>query len=245
MAQHAKQDLKIIGSSSSPGGAYQQAKITGDGTINGNLDCSLLSCTGNANVKGALSTQEMKVRGNLNVLGELIAGKLMIQGQSDVAGDANFREGSISGMMTVGGCLRSERLNVKGGLTVEANCAVETMDVAGSCNIKGLLNVGRLDMSVNWPSEVREIGGEWIQVRKGSMLKNLISFLPSIMKVMPDAKLKSDIIEGDRISLEHTCANVVRGNEITIGPGCEIGRVEYRTHFTQDPDSRIAEVVRV
>jgi hypothetical protein len=42
------------------------------------------------------------------------------------------------------------------------------------------------------------------------------------------------IIEGDDIYLENTHAKVVRGNNIEIGPGCEIKLVEYKYSFKKD-----------
>lgn len=245
MEQVKRKDLKIMGSSSAPGGEYANIKIMGDGTVNGNMDCFFVSCMGNANVHGNVSTREMKLRGNLNITGELVAEKTLIQGQADVGRDMYTREANISGMMNVAGDVRSERLNVKGGISVEGNCAAEVMTVTGSSNIKGLLNVGRLEMKMNWSSEIREIGGEYIQVAKGNVINNIISFLPALMKVMPDAKLKADVIEGDRIELEHTEAHIVRGGDIRIGPGCEIGRVEYRGMYDQHPDSSVGEAVRI
>lgn len=245
MEQVKRKDLKIMGSSSAPGGEYANIKIMGDGTINGNVDSYLVSCMGNANVNGNLSSREIKIRGNMNIRGEVVAEKTLIQGQADTARDVYTREAVVNGMWNVEGDLRSERLDVKGGITINGNCAAEALTVTGSCNIKGLLNVGRLDMKVNWSSEIREIGGETIEVSKGSVINNLISFLPGLMKVMPDAKLKADVIEGDRIDLEHTEAHIVRGGNVRIGAGCKIGRIEYRGSYDQHPESIVGEVVRI
>ncbi len=55
-------------------------------------------------------------------------------------------------------------------------------------------------------------------------------FLPFISHV---GNLQTSIVEGDDIYLEHTIAEVVRGNNVTIGPGCEISVVEYHTSFNQ------------
>ena len=52
-------------------------------------------------------------------------------------------------------------------------------------------------------------------------------------------KLTVDIIEGDDIYLENTHAKVVRGNNITLGPGCEIELVEYKNDFKQDKEAEI------
>ncbi|TKH51903.1 cytoplasmic protein, partial [Bacillus cereus] len=48
-------------------------------------------------------------------------------------------------------------------------------------------------------------------------------------------------VEGDDIYLEHTIAEVVRGNNVTIGPGCEISVVEYHTSFNQKGNAVVKE----
>ncbi|MNR67595.1 hypothetical protein D3C85_1916860 [compost metagenome] len=44
----------------------------------------------------------------------------------------------------------------------------------------------------------------------------------------PHAAVTVAVIEGDDIYLENTRAKVVRGNQVVIGPGCEIDLVEYK-----------------
>ncbi len=53
--------------------------------------------------------------------------------------------------------------------------------------------------------------------------------------------LQTSIVEGDDIYLEHTIAEVVRGNNVTIGPGCEISVVEYHTSFNQKGNAVVKE----
>ena len=39
--------------------------------------------------------------------------------------------------------------------------------------------------------------------------------------------------------LVNTTCDTVRGKNVVIGPGCEIGLVEYSDELTVDPDSRV------
>ncbi|WP_157807534.1 hypothetical protein [Geobacillus kaustophilus] len=41
--------------------------------------------------------------------------------------------------------------------------------------------------------------------------------------------------------MEYTRAAVVRGDRVTIGPGCDIGLVEYHTAFAQDKKAAVNE----
>ena len=51
--------------------------------------------------------------------------------------------------------------------------------------------------------------------------------------------LNAEIIEGDEIYLENTKAKVVRGNRVTIGPGCDIDFVEYQNHFQCEKGTKV------
>ena len=65
---------------------------------------------------------------------------------------------------------------------------------------------------------------------------------------MPDidfgGRLVTDTIEGDDIYVEYTTAKTVRGNNVRIGDGCDIGLVEYKNSFELDKGSQIKEHVK-
>ena len=56
-----------------------------------------------------------------------------------------------------------------------------------------------------------------------------------------DNGLIAESIEGDDIYLEETKAKAVRGNNIVIGEGCEIGLVEYKSKFEQTGNAKVKE----
>ena len=86
--------------------------------------------------------------------------------------------------------------------------------------------------------KIAEIGGERIQIRKQPGID-----LARWLKILPLAignHLTAQTIEGDHIYLEHTTADeIVRGANITIGPGCEIGLIEYTVKLEQDKRSKV------
>lgn len=53
------------------------------------------------------------------------------------------------------------------------------------------------------------------------------------------------MIEGDDIYLENTKADIVRGNKVKIGPGCQIGVVEYRDDFTHDSKALVKITTKI
>ncbi|MDT2276668.1 hypothetical protein P7H20_20140 [Paenibacillus larvae] len=59
------------------------------------------------------------------------------------------------------------------------------------------------------------------------------------------SKLKAEVIEGDTIYLENTKADIVRGNRIVIGQGCEIRLIEFKEHFEADKSAKIGNSTRL
>jgi cytoskeletal protein CcmA (bactofilin family) len=58
-------------------------------------------------------------------------------------------------------------------------------------------------------------------------------------------ELTADIIEGDDVYLENTQAKVVRGNNIELGPDCEIELVEYKDSFKQDEKADVGTHTKI
>ncbi|GAC43069.1 polymer-forming cytoskeletal protein [Paenibacillus popilliae] len=240
-----RHNLKIMGSSQAGGGVYDKVSIMGDGSVHGDVDCRQFSCAGTAHLEGSVKTGVMKIRGTSQVSGSVNVNKLSIQGQVEIRGSMRAAEASIGGMANIGCHLQGERLRLKGSVTVQGDCEFESITANGSLQVEGLLNAGSLDLRLQWPCQAREIGGDTIKIRRGSGLGNLLGFLPGLFNIVPDARMNADLIEGDYVELEHTTARVVRGNDVVIGPGCEIGQIEYRRQLHRHPDSTVHHVIQL
>ena len=58
-------------------------------------------------------------------------------------------------------------------------------------------------------------------------------------------ELTTELIEGDEIYLENTNAKIVRGNNITIGEGCNIGLIEYSGEINISSESIVKEQKKI
>ena len=116
----------------------------------------------------------------------------------------------------------------------------EKFHIEGAFQIRGLVNAGELELKLHGPSEAREIGGETITVKREGRL-----IFPRIEKMIKtfgfNTCLISDVIEGDDIYLEYTTAKIIRGNNIELGPGCEIELIEYKNSYKQDEKSVVTK----
>lgn len=118
------------------------------------------------------------------------------------------------------------------------DCNAEIFNLEGGFTIDGMLNADILRINLYWPSKVNEIGGSEITVKRSGK----ISFLGIKNRIMPEGKneLTVDVIEGDDVYLENTIANVVRGNNVTIGSGCKIELVEYKNDFKMHEGAEVS-----
>lgn len=221
-------NLRIIGDNNASGGSYNDAKIIGDGSVNGNLDCSKLKCVGNSRVDGNVKGRSVKVVGSLSVSGSLETEEIKIIGNLDTGGDIKAEDLILRGGIEIKGKVQSDHLKLTGYTTIKNGCEAETFQSEGPLSIGGLLSADEIDIKLHGRSKVAEIGGEQISIRCahysmfGELLKSL--FVPTDSN---RATLVVESIEGDSIRLQNTKAKIVRGNDVVIGDGCEISLIEY------------------
>ncbi|TVY08989.1 polymer-forming cytoskeletal protein [Paenibacillus cremeus] len=223
METQTRRDLIISGMMGGQGGGfYKSVTIHGLGRINGDLDCLDFTCHGRVNIQGSVKTQ-----------------KAEIHGLSSIEEDMQARAMKVYGKATVGGQLSGEELEIYGFMTVNGSCDAESFQANGGFKIQGMLNAGHIEIQLNAKCEAREIGGGSIRVEKPA---NSSKFGKLMQSLLPKFDvLTTDTIEGDDIYLENTRAKVVRGSNITIGPGCEIELVEYKDHFHRDENAKVIE----
>jgi cytoskeletal protein CcmA (bactofilin family) len=224
-------DFKISGMGDVKGNVTAaNVKISGTASIKGNLKVSdEVSVSGASDVDGNVEGKTIRISGVSKIKGNLTCEELSISGASTINGDAVATKLKVSGTSNVKGNLRGEDIDIKGAADVGGDCECENFKAQGGFKIGGLLNAEDIDIKLYYKCTVNEIGGEKISVRKGEafadigrLIKNLFNFKESLI---------AQSIEGDDIYLENTIAKVVRGNNVTIGPDCEIDLVEYRNEL--------------
>lgn len=112
----------------------------------------------------------------------------------------------------------------------------EQLTISGAAEVSGLMNAESLTIHLGGSCEIGEIGGSEIFV---DVPPRHAGFLAKLLGGFAVPTLKCGTIEGERIRLENTTCDTVRGKNVVIGPGCEIGLVEYSDELTVDPDSRV------
>ncbi|THF82666.1 hypothetical protein [Cohnella fermenti] len=217
-------NMRLVGETTMNGGTFGRITIIGESKLNGATECESFSCTGNSEVDG-----------------DLTAGKLKVIGELEIAGDLKARSVSVTGETRVKGGAQGDLLNVRGGeFAVGADCEFEEIKVYGAIRAGGLLSADRMELRLFGGSLASEIGGGHILIKMSKKLA-----IKKLFSLHDFGTIKVGTIEGDTIELEHTAADVVRGNRVTIGPGCEIGRVEYRGELKVSAKAKVGSQARV
>lgn len=228
-----KRNLVINGSGSSGGGVFNKVNIRGDGTITTDFECDIFKTFGSSEILKNGKANKFEIFGETEVHGNLVSNHMKIFGTTEVSGTATVGKAKVWGTLEVGKRFSGEEADIKGSLSVDGDSEFEKFYSTGAFDIKGLLNAGIIKVNLrHGTSLANEIGGDNISIKKK------LSFFPFIKN---EASLQAKVIEGDEVFLENTKADVVRGNNVHIGPGCEIKLVEYKDNYKANANSSVLE----
>lgn len=249
-----KRNLHTSGAMHIDGGQYADVHVSGSLKVSGNLGCDELHCSGATKIEGNLdcggevsTTGAVKLTGAARigamrtsgsfacVEGMQCSGRMSVSGSVKVGGDLRLGEGHFSGACSVGGTVHATMLSCSGKLTAQKDVEAERFQSDGKLEIHGLLNAEQVEIHVCTVSEVADIGGGTISVKK-----DWHGF--SFGRGRPCLRVNS--VEGDSVELESTWAKVVRGKTVRIGKDCEIERVEYTDELIND-GGVVREQVRI
>lgn len=238
------QSISISGSGRVAGGEYTQVRISGSGKVEGDVVAQEIRVSGSGRFQGAVKAKEITVSGSGKFTGRVEADVLVTSGSCGIDGDAEVKELRSSGAQRIGGSLRSHYVRASGVLHVGHDLETDVFTSSGRFEIGGLLSADRVEIKLVGDSRAREIGGENIDVRASSGFSFGFSLTRGLQFGVRIGTLTVGEIEGDRVHLEATTADVVRGTAIRIGPGCKIGRVEYRESLDVHPEAEVGETIR-
>lgn len=243
MDTNTPSDLHISGFGSVSGGRYNVVRIIGRGKITGDTTCSELVINGSGEIIGRIDCHQMHVNGTADLCGDIKATDIKVRGTADVKNGVRCDSLTVSGSANVAGSLVAQNVKISGSCKVKEDLTAEAFSSTGRFEIGGLLNAENVEVHLDWStSRVREIGGQNITVMNGT---NGINVLSIVTLGTHTPRLNADVIEGDKIILENTHARVVRGNNITVGDGCDVGLVEYKGTLYKSGSARVGQEKKV
>lgn len=235
------QDLKISGMSKMNGGKFDYVDISGMGKIFGDVEANRVNVSGVGNVEGNIKTVKLVIEGTSNVKGNIECEEINNNGSVKIGGLLKANILKSNGMFKIGGSIKSKQIFSYGVLKSGGDVEAEEFESEGAFTIGGLLNANRINIRIGFGSAVKEIGGEEIVVKKVKM--SSIGF--ALALIGRSKWLKSELIEGTNISLEYSDVKIVRGENVKIGPKCNIELVEYSGVLEVDPTSVVKNQKKV
>ncbi len=257
-----KSPLIINGSGTAGGGTYGKVQINGSGKIVGDIVCDSFHINGSGTVQGTLRADDGHINGSGKVTGaveagtftisgsghlgaDVCGGTLRISGSGKVDGKVSVHEVHIEGSAKLGGSCEAEDVHIEGAAHIGGNCQSARFRGRGSFTVDGLLNADDIQIDlVHARSRAKEIGGAHIDVRV-ALVGAITQFFRSFFIGRDAVLLETDTVEGADIYLEQTHARVVRGRDITLGKGCDIGLVEYSGTLTALDGATVGEERKV
>lgn len=235
-------NIDISGAGKVAGGEYNNINISGSGKINGDIKGNKLSVSGSGKVLGDIEANIIETSGAFKSIGNLnVIEKIQSSGSFKSEKNIVTNKLNTAGSFSCLGGMNFDLLEFSGWLKCIENCEGRKICGEGKLRIDGLLSADEIDIRLLGESNINEIGGENIKITEGKRHK--IRFICFSYNQKSELNCKS--IEGDNIYLENTRAEVVRGNNITIGKNCVIERLEYSGELNISKKSIIKEKILV
>lgn len=252
-------NMNISGNGQIPKGKYNNVKISGSGVINGDIECNKIAISGSGNFLGDVDFKEIRISGSCNykknikgnflkVSGSLncnglvhLDKELKVSGNSKIHGSLYGKDISVSGNIDIGKDVSFDTMNISGIVNIKGDCEGNYFKSSGKINIGGLLSADKIEIALHRKSFIKEIGGEEI------IIKNYHSKIPWPISITFgwEKKVKSNLIEGDKIRLSSTECGLVRGGDIIIEENCKIDCIEYTNSLEIDDKSIVLNVIKI
>lgn len=241
-------NINISGTGKINGGKFDEVNISGLGQILGDVEANKIEVSGMGTIKGSTKMQHLLVSGNGTVEGLLEGSELDTSGNFKVNGPVKVKEIRNQGRARFNDSVKAEKVSCSGYLSVGQDLEAENFICNGSFAIEGLLNANKVEVEINGFCYAREIGGEEIFVKSTPhtpwhFLHKIIT--PFLGPKRELDKLTSHVLEGTIVNISDTNAKIVRGKDVRIGPGCNIGEVEYSGKLEVDERAVVGKQTKV
>lgn len=240
-------DAVISGSGRIAGGQYEDVKISGSGEIDGDIIAEEVKSSGSAQFHGDVAARSVKVSGSARFRGNVDTQDCRVSGSAKISGHLHAERIQTSGSLQCDSSIRAEEIKVSGHVKVDGDAEAELFKASGSFKIHGLLNASEVQVNLGGICRAREVGGDRIEVRVAPINLFWKAFLRIAQFWGKGSRFgfRAELIEGTNVALEWTEARVVRGQEVRIGPGCNVGLVEYTHQAYVHPQAQVAEVRQI
>jgi cytoskeletal protein CcmA (bactofilin family) len=239
MAPEERKTVKLSGKGEIAGGVYDEVAISGSGRVGGDLEAAAINIAGSCMMQGGVKAGTFAASGGFNIGRDLEAQTLRGAGTGEVGGDVRADTLTFSGRLLAGGTVKAREATISGFAECGGNLDADQLQLSGAFDVGGSVSGERIQIALAGRSRAAEIVAPEITVRRASWRWRMLDF-PWRRSA---ALLAAETIAGDTLRLEATRAATVRGEQVTIGPGCRIEVVEYSGSLHIDPRADVAHYI--
>jgi cytoskeletal protein CcmA (bactofilin family) len=166
MVTEGRERVSIAGSGRVSGGVYESVSVAGSGTITGDVEAKTISTAGSCKIEGSVKAEELKTAGSCKIDGDVEAGELHASGSCKIEGRVKADVFKGAGSQRIGKRLTAGYIKLSGSCQVGGDVEADKFVSEGSFNIDGLLSADEIEIRLRGDCQVKEIGGERVEVRQ-------------------------------------------------------------------------------
>ncbi len=192
-------------------------------------------------VRGSLILHEDVCTNTVDILGHLstrynvATSKLKVSGDCSIEGYCQVSQVNNLGSLRVQS-IQADHIQSSGYLSVAQEATTRSLNAEGAVQINKLVAKESIELRLGNRCTVKDMKSSGpITIKPSSMLLNIL--------MRPFHRLTCGRIKGTDITLYRTTAELVYGDNITIGVGCVIEEVHYSKSLTVDPKSQVNKAV--
>lgn len=241
-------NISIAGAGMIKGGEYDRVNIAGTGKISGDIQANVVKISGAGLVDGNVRAGDVTISGSAKIHGSVRTEQLTNNGSLSIEEEVQAYEIINNGSIIFHDSLKGSKVTSRGSFIVKDEMIVDEFKSIGSFWIKGSLAAKKIDVEISGKCEAEQIHCEDIEVTP-----SVFSFFTAIARFFVMLftgkstllRLKTKSIEAKRIVIENVEAEVIRGEDVVIGPKCEIGLVEYQNAIKVHPSAKVNQQVKI
>lgn len=176
--------------------------------------------------------------------GDIDTDSVKCSGVGKAAGTIHCRRLLVEGVFSASKSIEAQEVDIKGVMKCESDIRSERFHAIGAIVSNSILYSGEIDIQFERISRIREVGGQKINIRPmGSFYKSHAGkALDNLLGIFANRIFKVEKIEGNDIYLENVNVGTVFGQNVTIGPNCQVAYLEYSNKAKVHDSSRVLEM---
>ncbi|GAA0116464.1 polymer-forming cytoskeletal protein [Clostridium senegalense] len=255
------ENLKVQSTTNIKGGNFNKVIITGNAYFEGDISCKNFLSKGSCNSKGNIEGKNIVINGKASIDGNIKSKTAKLQGIIATKGNVDVEDLIIGGKVSIEKDLICKNFNLPGVGSIEGNINSECVYISGASHVKkdintdifvlsggivheGMLNAQDVSITLGSKSKINNIKCEKINIKKPENTSKLFSRLLKKL-VKNEVSIECKKIEGKKIYLENTKADLVRGKVVVIGEGCNIKKVEYEEEFKVIQNGKVVNNIKI